>query len=199
MNIWWEFDGGKGWKYWEWRSLTSTELKYLVPHHFCFFRFCFFLRWMRHSHNSAFTLNLHSLFPGNVITIIFLLSFTPLLLSSWQEHQSEDQRNIVTLECLRITNFSESSKGPFSYCFCTCEVMEKSKIKNRMHFAFPDLLDISAKKKPQMEACWSSAASLLVLWEGALEGKTILECSGILIIPTIILLGGELFGELSWN
>lgn len=61
--------------------------------------------------------------------------------------------------------------------------MEKSKIKNRRLFAFPDLLDISAKKKPQIEACWSSAASLLVLWEGALEGKTILECSGISIIP----------------
>lgn len=65
-----------------------------------------------------------------------------------------------------------------------------------MCFAFPDPLGISAKESTegnsQTEAHGSYSCFFVgmenQLWAGALEEEMILECTGILIIPTIILM-----------
>lgn len=67
--------------------------------------------------------------------------------------------SLINIELFGSANVKEIPKGSFSYFFFfyTCEIMEKSKIKNRMCFAFPDLLGASAKEttdgSSQMEAC----------------------------------------------
>lgn len=75
-------------------------------------------------------------------------------------------------------------------------VLEDSKIKHRVCFRFPDLLGTSAKEttdgSSKTEACCSYSCFFVgtenQLWVGAREGETILECNGILIIPTVILM-----------
>lgn len=74
-------------------------------------------------------------------------------------------------------------------------VPEETEIKQRVCCSFPDLLGTSVKEtahgSPQTEACCSDSCFFVgrenQLWVGAGEGETILECKGILIIPTVIL------------
>lgn len=166
---------------------------------FHFFRFSSFLGWMRRSHNNAITLNIYCSFLGNVLRSSSFCS-SPFLNCFWILDNHINQRtkgiSLTTLEIHGSTNFRENPKGSFHYCFCTHEMMEKSKIKNRMLFPFPDPLGASAKEttdgSSQMEARWSYSCFFVgtenQLWVAAMEAETILECNGILIIPTIILM-----------
>lgn len=75
-------------------------------------------------------------------------------------------------------------------------MLEETEIKQRVCFSFPDLLGTSVKEttdgSSQTEACCSYSCFFVgrenQLWVGAREGETILECKGILIIPTVILM-----------
>lgn len=75
-------------------------------------------------------------------------------------------------------------------------MLEESRIEQKVCFSFPDLLGTSVKEtadgSSQTEACCSYSCFFVgrenQLWVGAREGETILECKGILIIPTVILM-----------
>jgi hypothetical protein len=74
--------------------------------------------------------------------------------------------SLITFELLGSTNLRESPEGSFSYCFGTHKILEKSKIKNRACFGFPDPLGTKAKETTDEAPRWQpadhTAVSLLV-------------------------------------